>query len=459
MIPLKIYCKTAACIAMLCFPKFNSQIVTSDFQIWEKANTTVREASGLDDKHLLNFHDGIKDRLLKKYIRHSRNKSHSLSIVHTSKEDEKIWQNEEKKIFLGNNVFEKKDENIKIRKRPSIFTFLGSADKNSEKQDSIKIRFEDRHLYEMIFLPRKAKGQELSKIHTYLSLKYGISLERGKYISSDGKLIWDPEKHKEFKHRPTGLGRDDGNELYQKQSSNQEDKFLAIGKGNIFKMNVENPSLFDQNNFVMWSDDNKEMSFKTTENLRVLERNWEINFIGTTISKNDYQVRIDKKKINPDADHLAYWMLLKDSSGEITKIQGVENEDFVLFSKVNFFKEKTSQLLGHFTFATGPLPTTRDENINSSASGSVNNELYSLNLDDIKIYPNPVKKGQEFTIIFPAMEDLSVAIYDGGGRLVKLDKIDHKSKSYHSSLNIQSSYLVSLVQNGKIIKTFKLIVD
>jgi hypothetical protein len=137
----------------------------------------------------------------------------------------------------------------------------------------------------MIFIPRKANRTELSKIHSYLSLKYGISLAKGKYISSDETLIWDPEKHKEFKYRPTGLGRDDGNALYQKQSSNQEDQFLAIGQGNIFKMNVENPSVFDHNNFVLWSDDNKAMAFKEEGNLRILERNWKLTSLAPQYQK------------------------------------------------------------------------------------------------------------------------------------------------------------------------------
>ncbi|WP_278352940.1 T9SS type A sorting domain-containing protein [Chryseobacterium gleum] len=452
--------RIAVSITVLFSAHLYSQLVGSDIQIWAKAKTSIREASSLKEDRLLNFHDGIKNRFLKKYIKHSRNKSHTLSIVHISKEEDKIWENDSKKAVLNNSVFEKGGQTrVKLNKKPSIFSYTDIGEKKSGKADSIKITFNDQNLYEMIFLPRKANKIDLSKIHSYLSIKYGISLTKGKYISSDGKLIWDPEKHKEFKYRPTGLGRDDGNELYQKQSTNQEDKFLTVGKGNIFKMNVENPSLFDQNNFVIWSDDNKEMSFKDQEKLRVLERNWEINFIGSTIPKKDYQVQIDKKKMNPNSLPLAYWMLLKDAMGDIIKIQGTEADDYVLFDKVNFIKDNGSDLLDHFTFATGPLPKTKENETGSLGSNTLNNELISLNLEDIKLYPNPVKAGQEFTVVFPPMENLSISIYDGGGRLVKMEKIDHKSKSYHGSLSTQSSYLVSLALDDKVIKIFKLIVD
>jgi len=459
MILKKTYYKAAVCIAILFASETHAQLVGSDVQIWEKANTTIRQSSDLSEQDLLNFHDGIKNRFLKKYIKHSRNKSHTISLVHTSKEDEKIWENEAKKISLSNNIYEKGQKyNVKINKRPSIFSYTGTAEKNLASPDSIKIRFEDKNLFEMIFIPRKAKSLDLNKIHSYLSIKYGISLEKGKYISSDGKLIWDPAKHKEFTHRPTGLGRDDGNELYQKQSCNQQDKFLTMGRDHIFRTNVENQSLFDQNNFVIWSDDDKKMDLQEKENLRILERNWEINFIGLTVPKTGYQVRIDKTQINPDSLPLAYWMLLKDSAGEITKIAGAETNDFVVFDKVDFVKQRSSISFKYFTFATGPIPKTRDGE-NMPSVNNPHDEVIALNLEKIKLYPNPVKKGQEFTIVFPAMENLSISIYDGGGRLVRMNKVDRNSKSYQGYLNIQSSYLITLVNNGNIIKTFKLIVD
>jgi PKD repeat protein len=94
--------------------------------------------------------------------------------------------------------------------------------------------------------------------------------------------------------------------------------------------------------------------------------------------------------------------------------------------------------------------------VNEKQSTSINN---IENLADFTVYPNPVKKGELFTVKFPAMENLNISIYDGGGRLIRLEKIDHKAKSYTSSLSVQSSYLITLTRDGKVIKTFKLIVN
>jgi len=447
---------------MFSFPLYaHSQLVGSDVQVWEKINSASRDAARCKDENLLNFHCGIKDKLLKKYIKYSRDKSHTLSLVHASKEDELIWENKDKNVSLGNTLYRREKKSKEIGKKPSIFSFTATANSNKEKSDSLKIKFEDQNLYEMIFFLKKAKIMDLNKIHSYLSIKYGISLEKGKYYGSDGKVIWDPEKHAAYKHRPTGLGRDDGNELYQKQSSNQVDSFLAIGINEIKRTNSDNPTVIDNNNFVMWSDDNKTMSLKPERDIDVLERNWEISFIGNKIPKTGYQVRIIKETVNPRSLPLSYWMLLKKDNGDIKKIPGTENGNFITFNKVDFLDAFDTVDKTSFTFAVSPVKDTKPDTPNQDPrSGNVYNEKdLSLDLTKIALYPNPVKKDQNFTIVFPPMENLIISIYDGGGRLIALDKVSSSARSYVNHLPLQSSYLVNLTQNGKIIKTFKLIVE
>lgn len=438
-----------------------SQLTTSPPELWEKINPDTREAVKCRDESLLNFHCGIQDKLLKKYIRYSKNKSHTLSLVHASKEDEVIWANPDENILLSNTQYNRGKKINEIDKRPSIFTYLGTADSRHEKGDSLKIKLQDQNLYELIFFLRKAKTMDLNKIHSYLSIKYGISLEKGKYYASNGNEIWDPGKHKDYKYRPTGLGRDEGNQLYQKQSSNQADPFLTIGFNTIKRTNSENPTVIDDHNFVIWSDDNKNLSLKHENGMDILERNWEINFSGRTVPKTNYSVRIRKETINPQSLPKSYWMLLTKGNGDLKKVSGTENGQYVIFDKVEFMNAFDSEDKTHFTFAVSPLSDSKPRSIdhNSKQEAQYILENISIDYDKISLYPNPVKKDQNFTIVFPPMEDLAISIYDGGGRLVKLDKISHSARSYVNHLPVQSSYLISLTRNGKIIKTFKLIVD
>jgi hypothetical protein len=153
-------------------------------------------------------------------------------------------------------------------------------------------------------------------------------------------------------------------------------------------------------------------------------------------------------------------MLLKKDNGEIQKIAGLENGNYITFSKVDFINAFDTGNATHFSFAVSPLKDIKLENGNQDPrSNTISEKDISLDLTKIALYPNPVKKDQNFTIVFPPMENLIISIYDGGGRLVTLDKIGEKAKSYVNHLPVQSSYLINLTQNGKIIKTFKLIVD
>jgi hypothetical protein len=63
---LKSACsRIAVCITVFFSAQFYSQLVGTDTQIWEKANTSLREVSDVKQDRLLNFHDGIKNRFLK----------------------------------------------------------------------------------------------------------------------------------------------------------------------------------------------------------------------------------------------------------------------------------------------------------------------------------------------------------------------------------------------------------
>nr|WP_302850494.1 T9SS type A sorting domain-containing protein [Chryseobacterium sp. SSA4.19] len=191
----------------------------------------------------------------------------------------------------------------------------------------------------------------------------------------------------------------------------------------------------------------------------ILERSWEINFIGNDIPKTNYQVRISKEAINPKSAPLSYWLLLKKDNEEVRKIKGNENGSYIVFSKVDFIDPFDSENTTHFSFAVGPLKDIKPENGSQNPRPIINEKDLSLDLTKIALYPNPVKKDQNFTITFPQMESLIISIYDGGGRLLALDKISSSARSYMNHLPIQSSYLINLTQNGKIIKTFKLIVE
>ncbi|MCE3074181.1 T9SS type A sorting domain-containing protein [Chryseobacterium gwangjuense] len=435
------------------------QIKNQNNKVWKKSDIEAsRDSAKCNKESLLNFHCNIRNHL-KQPVKYSKNAAQTLIVVHNSVEEENIWNNKDIIAELSNHSYKrsKSSELITLKKKPSIISYV--SPKQRSNKDSLNIQVQDKNLYEVFFAPQKLKKTELEKLHSYLSIKYGISLEKSKYFNSSGEVIWDPEKHKEFKKRPTGIGRDDANELYQKQSSNQEDRTVAIGRNKIFRTNFDNSSSLDNNTFAIWSDDDNPLDFEIKENLKQLKRNWEISFIGKGIPKTGYAVQISKKIINPEELRLNYWMLIKNEDGTYQKIAGKAKGDVVEYSGVSFSDEKDTAV---FTFATNNTDIRQPDKSNQDkeetpkrtrGAGEGTSDLQYL------LYPNPVKMNDYFTVKFPATKDLEITLYDGGGRKITSEKIAPDTTEYHNKLNVQGVYLIVLTQNKTLIKAFKLIVD
>lgn len=86
--------------------------------------------------------------------------------------------------------------------------------------------------------------QELQKIHSYLAIKYGVSLSGQKDLyNSSGIKVWDSNKSRGYSNHVFGLARDDKSNLYQKQSANMDNSDFVIFKGDELKdLNARNTS-------------------------------------------------------------------------------------------------------------------------------------------------------------------------------------------------------------------------
>lgn len=106
------------------------------------------------------------------------------------------------------------------------------------------------------------------KIETYLSVKYGITINdisEKNYVSSSGDILWDSKKNKNYNFRITGIGRDDAFGLYQKQSNNSEDDHIIMSLGALKATNYQNLQTLSQGTFLLWGDNNQSFSFKEAD--------------------------------------------------------------------------------------------------------------------------------------------------------------------------------------------------
>ncbi|MDR0543378.1 MAG: IPT/TIG domain-containing protein, partial [Dysgonamonadaceae bacterium] len=110
------------------------------------------------------------------------------------------------------------------------------------------------------FLADINSGNELKKIHSYLAIKYGISLENGNntganYINSDGNPVWDRSVNSGYNYNFIGIGRDDAAGLNQVQSKNAESTagadMFTIYKGTRYALNNNSSKELNNGDFLM----------------------------------------------------------------------------------------------------------------------------------------------------------------------------------------------------------------
>jgi uncharacterized repeat protein (TIGR02543 family) len=85
---------------------------------------------------------------------------------------------------------------------------------------------------------------DLNKIHSYLAVKYGISLNGSdNYVNSDGTAVWNKTANNGYNNHIFGIARDDAYGLYQKQSRSASLPFFTAFVGNnVMPLNSGNTS-------------------------------------------------------------------------------------------------------------------------------------------------------------------------------------------------------------------------
>lgn len=173
------------------------------------------------------------------------------------------------------------------------------------------------HLLELLYFPLIVDDITRSRIESYLSIKYGISLtDTANYINSSGDTIWNYQENERYNHRVTGIGRDDNSSLCQKQSQNSKFKGFIVGLNKIDHSNLSNSGKFSiDKTFLLWGDNDGSIRFQeNASNPSKIDRVWKINYVGrdsinTTVGiDTSYFTSTDVGK-----DDNIFWMIGSES--------------------------------------------------------------------------------------------------------------------------------------------------
>ena len=89
--------------------------------------------------------------------------------------------------------------------------------------------FFDGNIVEVIHYTEVISAANRDRVHSYLSLKYGITIDnsgggtQGDYTATNGTTLWDASANSAYHNDVIGIGRDDNQSLTQRQSHNSTD--------------------------------------------------------------------------------------------------------------------------------------------------------------------------------------------------------------------------------------------
>ncbi|GAB5525325.1 MAG: hypothetical protein Roseis2KO_31970 [Roseivirga sp.] len=142
-------------------------------------------------------------------------------------------------------------------------------------------------LAELIGYRRVLTAAEVNQIESYLALKYGITKDNagggtaGDYVASDNTSLWDADQGVDYHQQVIGIGRDDAQQLMQKQSQTS-DKSVVLYTGTLAATNSANPASFTNDKGLVLIGNNSGAMLTTTTEIVAngaasrLEREWKV---------------------------------------------------------------------------------------------------------------------------------------------------------------------------------------
>ncbi|MCV6639002.1 hypothetical protein [Candidatus Albibeggiatoa sp. nov. NOAA] len=146
-------------------------------------------------------------------------------------------------------------------------------------------------LAEFIIYDRALTNDELQKVHTYLALKYGITLQNSvNYIAADGTILWNMsdtfsydngDSTGDYNNNIAGIARDDANDLNQAKSK-------SVNNNSVITMEQAN---LGDGQTVLWGHDGFALISTTGEFVTNQIVNSYYNFTASKRIQREWKVR------------------------------------------------------------------------------------------------------------------------------------------------------------------------
>jgi len=341
---------------------------------------------------------------------------------------------------IGNN--RKKMSYILQNDGPIVNTSIYNLDKKALRvvsNDTLYIGHADKCTFrgkiaEFIFLKDDATVEEQNRWHSYLCLKYGVTMPMGDYIDSKGDSLWIYNDNKNYSAGIGGIGRDDAFSLYQLRSKIWNDSLqIQIENGNdAFLLSNEQYMLWGHNGKTLALSENK-LSINS-EVWNIWERIWlmkpfsdvdDATLLTVIISVPDDQNGQNLHLIINSNDNFDYGA---NNSIRVCAPDSISG-NHVWYKNITWDLDRNG--FDYFTFA---YPDTTDGTVvkmlKSSFSDAKQESSVSKNDFHYHLSPNPTHGEYDLIVDMEKENSVTISVSDVSGRIISSKNLYGKKK-YH----------------------------
>lgn len=303
---------------------------------------------------------------------------------------------------------------------------------------------------EFLYFDTTLTAKDNEKIHTYLAIKYGITLHDMHYRSSRNKVLWNHKENNDFRFSIAGIGRDDSLDISQKQNSGKEGTSpLTISFGNPRPLNSLNTTLIPDHNFLLWGHNDKPFRVNTdTSNLQevnyLTHRKWKLITRGDSIRNIPTTVAIEANGIDSNC---TVKLVISDSatfdttSSNIIQADSVDNHHYY-FRNITWNQDTTAN--SYFAFQIDTITNMFYSNTESD-TGQASETDFTI---DFQVYPNPSSGLFKLKYSCEQSSDVQLDVYTMTGQPVEQRTIND-TKYFYRDLQLESKGVYMLQVSNK----------
>lgn len=314
---------------------------------------------------------------------------------------------------------------------------IDSSISNLKVLGSDQLGFEGKFA-EFMFYDTTLTYEEITKVHTYLAIKYGIGMEGLDYMNSNGEVLWDYKENIEFKNNIAGLGKDSLININQKQSAALGGEApLTISSGLLADCNRNNPNELQELDFLIWGDNGDTLTNISDDTLMagsiagLSSQQWLMMCSGITVNSTNTNLKLYAPGI-PDTINLNLVVngesdfTFPDSTTTIIYADSSDSLGYYYYN--NVFWDTDNSGSDAFTFQIENILDVNDRSQiagdnSENTEGDSTTQDHSPNFADIssfEVFPNPSAGEFKAKIQLVKQEKVKLTIQDENGRLLEI---------------------------------------